>query len=142
MRPRGAYFRKLAALDPGFTHGGLLQDLNEGRVSAAPPKQVPAGIPTDTSLTDGMPGATLDPTLQWLIRYRVWILLLLLLLAILLAIAGFFVLALAVAAGATGIFAYLRNRASQADAAQALKTPESAVQAFQDAPPKPGYTYT
>jgi hypothetical protein len=139
IRPRGAYFRKLSAVDPAFTHGSLLKDLNDGRVSAAPPKQVPGGILTDTALAEGMLGTT---GLQWLIRYRFWILLLLLLLAILLAFAGLFILAVAVAALAIGAFAYLRNRASQADAAQALKTPEGAAQAFEGAPPKPGFTFT
>ena len=142
MRPRGAYFRKLAAADPTFSHGGLLQDLNDGKVSAAPPKQAPAGILTDTGLSAGMPGTALDPVLRWLIRQRIWILLLLLLLALLLGLGGLFALALSVAVIAIAAFLYLRGRAQQADAAEALKTPQGVVHAIEDAPPKPGFTFT
>jgi hypothetical protein len=44
LRPRGAFFKKLKEADPNFTHVGLLQDLNEGKVSAAPPKKAPDNI--------------------------------------------------------------------------------------------------
>src|SRR5262245_8989914 len=143
IRPRGAYFRRMAAANPAFTHAGLLQDLNDGKVSAAPPKQVPAGILTDSGLAEKLPGASIGPFLRFLIRYRVLLLLLLLLIALLLGLAaGLWLTAALLAVAAIGAFAYLQRLSAELDKEAAFATPEATVQMIEQTPPRPDFTFT
>ena len=150
VRPRGAYFKKLAAADPGFTHGGLLGDLNEGKVSAAPPKVTPAGILTDEGIAGQLPGRRFGSQLRHLIRHRLRILLLLLLLALLLGLAlgiwgwipaGLFAAAL-LAAVAFKAYIFLGKQAEELRTEAAMATPEGVVAMLQSASPRPAFAFT
>ncbi|MGH9173723.1 MAG: hypothetical protein ACRD1H_05180, partial [Vicinamibacterales bacterium] len=143
IRPRGAYGRRLRHDDRNFSYTTLVNDLNEERVSAAPPKPVPPHLNTDKGLTDRLPAGSIPAWLAWLIRHRR---LLLILVLILLLVIGFFtgawpvVAALAVAAA--GAFVVASRRAHAQDAAASLSDPKEVLTDIQKAPNRPGFKLT
>lgn len=86
IRPRGAYGKRLRQADAAFTHANLINDLNEGKVSAAPPKQVQPGLPTDEKLVQQLPESRFPEWVQWLIRHRLLLLIVLLVLLLILGL--------------------------------------------------------
>ena len=59
---RGVDRPAAAAADPGFNQDRLVEDINEGKVTAAPPKDIPDGLPSDEDVASGAgsPHARLD----------------------------------------------------------------------------------
>ena len=134
IRPRGAYGKKLRAADPDFTHATLIEELNDGKVSAAPPKQVPDSLITDED------GAKAFPKTPAWFKYRWWILLFILLLLLLFGLrtqAWLAVIVLAVIAILVVLF--LRDPASKATA---ITDPDKVLEDLKNAPPKPGFQFT
>jgi hypothetical protein len=136
LRP-GARLMRSLPFTPEATRTNLLQRVNAGEVTSAPPKTVPSGVVTidqagNAITPTGAPGFILD----WLKRYP-WLPWAVLIVAIALAIVLFFVLgpiagvivALAVIGGGVYLFRLLRRWATQERAAQATsqagQTPEN-----------------
>ena len=143
IRPRGAYAKKLAAADASFSHAKLVTDLDDNKVSAAPPKQVPVGILTDQGIADQLPGQRLGGLLRWLVQWRLWVLIFLLLLALLVALAlGRWALAAAIAMVAIGAYVYLGKWATRLDVEAAVTSPEKAIGLIENTPPRPGFVFT
>lgn len=143
IRPRGAHFKKMVAADQGFSHAKLVKDLNDGRVSAAPPKKVPDGIITDQGIADKLPGHGLSALMKQLIGWRRWIFVLGLLLALFIGVLlGLWLLAALVAAAAIGAYVYLNRWAAQLDKEAALTSPEQAVKIIERTPPRAGFVFT
>jgi hypothetical protein len=136
LRP-GARLMRSLPFTPTATRTNLLQRVNAGEVTSAPPKVVPSGVVTvdqagGAVIPSGSPGFILD----WLKRYP-WLPWAALIIAIVLAILLFFLLgpiagvvvALAVIAGGVYLFRLLRQWATAQQAAetisQAGQTPTS-----------------
>jgi hypothetical protein len=136
LRP-GARLMRSLPFTPAATRTNLLQRVNAGEVTSAPPKVVPGGVVTidqagNAILPSGAPGFILD----WLKRFP-WMPWAVLIIAIVVAILLFFVLGpvagivvvLAIAGAGVYLFRLLRQWATQQQAAQAAsqagQTPEA-----------------
>jgi len=136
-RPRGRLARNLLPAAEGRP-SAVLARLDDGSVTAAPPKEAPAGqIDVDDLSGEILPG-WLPP---WLVRDRWWILAVLVVLAVLLLLVvppvGVLVALLAVAAGA--VIRWLGPRMALAELTQ-----EDAltVDAVEDVPGRPDFVVT
>lgn len=127
VRPGGRLIRSLP-FTATATPTNLIQRINAGEVTSAPPKVVPGGVATVNQAVGavaptGAPGAVLN----WLQQYP-WLPWAVLILAILLAIVLFFVVggaagvvaALAVVGGGIYLFRLLRQWAAQGQASQTV----------------------
>ncbi len=139
IRPRGAVARRLRADDARFSPGRWIDDLNEGRVSAAPPKQPPQGVRDDAGVAAGLPSAHFPPWLVWLIRHRLLVLIILLLLALLLWLLAGAATALAVAFAAVALERWLARLAPQLAFAAAVTDPGQATMMIEAIPPRPDF---
>jgi hypothetical protein len=138
VAPRRPVGRRLLASDSKFSLGGLIGDIDEGRLTAAPPKPAPAGLPTDTGLAERA-GQALPAWARLLLRWG-WLILLALALAVLiLLLLGFWpvALGLGLALGAATL-AWLRARRLRL-VARAFADPSALASAIRHAPPRPGF---
>ena len=119
----------------------LLQGINTGEVSAAPPRVTPPDLPTAEEVADKLAPPLLPPDLlDWLRRhpYVKWLLLIiLLLLALLLAVS--IALAIAIAAAAIAVVAFIANQESKAAVANAVLTDGSSPETIDALPAFPGF---
>jgi hypothetical protein len=138
IRPRGPYGRRLRAADPGFTHATLIEELNDGRISAAPPKQVPDTLITDEKAAKGMPH--FPAWLVWVINHRLLLLILILLLLLLFGLFTRAWLAVAVLAViAIALYFYLGRLLHRLRESEAITDPEQILEDVRGAPPRPGF---
>jgi hypothetical protein len=143
IRPRGAYGKRLLKADPNFSHGTLITDLNDGKVSAAPPKQVPSDLVTDQELVDKLPESKLPGWVLWLIKNRLVILIALLIVLLLLALLTGGWLFIAVIA-AVAIAAYVRagRIANRIEIVTALQDPQKLADDIKNTPPQTAFSFT
>ena len=141
IRPRGAYGKRLRAANASFNHGALVQDLNNGRISAAPPKQVSDSVITDDRIAEQLPNAHQPGWLQWILTHRLLLLMLLLLLAVVIAIAGAWWLAFIVAAAAA--FGYFRTAEPERalEATKSLTDPNATLRDIENAAPQSNFAF-
>jgi hypothetical protein len=137
-RPRGPLARRLA-LPEGRHAGALLEAVNEGLITAAPPKKAPPGIATVEAVASASAdGRTWPPA--WLLRLArdaPWLRFVLLLLGLVLIVLAFAAPGLAllsglggaVALGAAGVLTVAGRRPTLAEAlGEDLDTPEAVDQ--------------
>jgi hypothetical protein len=112
-RPRGLYARRMfPSGNPADNIATLIQQLNEGKISAAPPLALPESTPTLGGISDGLNSLANAARPSFFERYGKWLLvLLLLILLLILGLTGsilvkFFCLAV----GAAAIWLYLRHK--------------------------------
>lgn len=135
IRPRGAYGKRLREADAGFTHANLINDLNEGKVSAAPPKQVQPGLPTDEKLVEQLPESKLPEWVQWLIRHRLLLLIVLpVLLLILGLLTGAWILCAILAIVAVAAYVYAGRIEVREDLGKDLTNPEAIASDIKETP--------
>jgi hypothetical protein len=141
LRP-GARVSRLAGFDQSRGPNNLLDRVNRGEVSAAPPKVVAPALPTEEKLSDSLaPGGLPRSWIEWLERHR-WFLfvplvlaLLVLLILWLLAVAAALTIGGVLIAGALLLMAGLNRLLGKHLASQAL-APENQTPAAVDAMPK------
>ena len=143
IRPRGAFGRRLRRDDRAFNYTTLIDDLNEQRVSAAPPKPVPPHINTDKGLTDRLPAGSIPAWLVWLIRHRRLLLVLVLILLLVIGlVTGAWLIVAALAAAAVAAFVAASRRARAQDAAASLSDPKEVLNDIQRVSSRPGFKLT
>ena len=137
IRPRGAYGKRLRQADATFTHSNLINDLNEGKVSAAPPKQVQPGLPTDEKLVQQLPESKLPAWVQWLIRHRLLLLIVLLVLLLILGLlTGAWILVGIVAVLAIAAYVYAGRIEVREDFGKDLTDPAALASDLKETPPQ------
>ena len=142
-RPAGKLAKRLSVGGEQFDYAGLVTAINDGKISPAPPRGVPDGIPSVDDLAHQIQPRTLTPFLRWLIKNRVLILIVVLVLLLLLGIfsasaivwAIVAVLAIAAVAG----FFWLQRINEDTETAEELVDPVKAEAAVRSAPPQPGF---
>jgi len=141
IRPRGAYGKRLRAANASFNHGALVRDLNSGRISAAPPKQVSDSVITDERIAEQLPNAHEPAWLQWVLTHRLVLLVLLLVIALVIGGVGAWWLALII--GAAAVFAYFRTAEPERalEAAKSLADPNATLRDIENAPPQPNFAF-
>ena len=138
LRGRGVVARRLRAADPGFSQDRLVEDINDGKVTAAPPKDVPAGLPSDEDVANGAG----RPTAGWISfikRYLWWLLLLLILLVALFFVIGLWVGVLACVALAVGLVIVALRKPVPGDVAPGIRDPGTLPGTLVEVPPQPGF---
>jgi hypothetical protein len=137
IRPRGAYGKRLRQADAGFSHANLINDLNEGKVSAAPPKQVQPGLPTDEKLVEQLPESKLPGWVQWLIRNRLLLLIVLLILLLILGLlTGAWILCAILAIVVIAAYVYAGRLAVREDLGKDITNPEALANDIKETPPR------
>ncbi len=143
IRPRGAYGKRLRSADPSFTHANLITDLNTGKVSAAPPKQVPPQLITDQGVISKLPGSHLPSWLQLLINYRLALLIAVLFVLLLAGLfMGLFALAAVVAVAAIAAYIYAGKEAQKEAISLAIENPGTLATDIAKAPPQSAFFFT
>jgi hypothetical protein len=140
LRSRGVVARRLRAADPEFSQETMVEAINDESVTAAPPKGMPTGLPSDEGVAAGAEaGGTTPGWLAWLKRWIGLVLLVLIVLAVLLVVLGLWPLALV--AVAIGLAAYVVSRRGplRGDLAASLRDPNLLPGALDDLPPQPGF---
>lgn len=143
LRPRGAYFKKLKSADANFTHTTLLKDLNEGKVSAAPPKKAPDNIGRVDKVVSDLPSEKISDFLKWLAKNNLLLLIIELILILIIAIfTGAWIFALVLAAAAIGLYFYGNKIKSELTEGPALLDPSAMITALETAPQRPSFAFT
>jgi hypothetical protein len=140
VRPAGKLAQRFSVSGQPLDYARLVTDLNEGRVTPAPRRAVPAGIPAVDDLAKRIQPRSFVTWLLWLMRNRLMVLLIVLVLLLFVGIVSSAwalcaVLALAALAG----FEWLRQQSSRAAAAEALTDPAQAKAAIDETPPQPSF---
>jgi hypothetical protein len=142
IRPRGPYGLKLKQADPNFSHTKLIEDLNEGKVSAAPPKKVPDKLVTDEGLAADLPCMKHPKWVKWLLKHRLLVLILVLLVLLIVALlTGAWIICLILAVLAIIAYFLVGSCLHQLEFAAALKDPATMLEAIKNTPPQPGFTF-
>jgi len=142
LRPRGPFFKKIAVANPGFTHHGLLTDINEGKITAAPPKIIPAGLPTVDEKLNTIPGKNHNPILIWVLN-NLLICLILLLMAILIfgMITGAWYLCIIAAVATVGAYFKLVKMKATPVNPKDLNNPEVMAETLEQLPEQPDFIF-
>lgn len=140
IAPRRRIGRRLSAADPQFAQHRLIEDINSGRVTAAPPKKIADNLVDDVDLTEGMT-QSVPAWLRFLDRYLWLFVLILLALALIALVAGLWPVALGLAV-ATAVAAVAVRRANRrVRAAAALADPAALADTLRAVGPQPGFTF-
>ena len=143
IRPRGAYYEKLKNADTTFSHVKLLQDLNSGKVSAAPPKQAPDNITRIDKVTAGLPAEKLSPFIKFLLKNNLLLLIVLLVLLLIIAIvSGAWFVCLIIAIAAVALYFYSNKLKNQLTENTAINDPATLVTTLEKVPPRSNFVFT
>jgi hypothetical protein len=143
IRPRGAFFRKLKKADTNFSHGVLLQDLNTGKISPAPPKVTPAGIDTVNKFNESLPANTWSPFFKWILKNRLLLLIVILILLLLLGIfTGLWLVTIIGALLAVAAYVYSKRLEKLQTQAAVMDDPVQLVDTLRQTPPRPSFRFT
>jgi hypothetical protein len=140
VRPAGKLAQRLSVGGQPFDYSQLVTAINEGRVTPAPPRAVPDGIPSVDDLARRIQPRSFPAWVLWLIRNRLWVLLAVLVLLLFIgifsgawALSGVLVLASLVG------FQWLREQNNRIEAAETLTDPAKAKVAIENVPPRPDF---
>ncbi|WP_421944002.1 hypothetical protein [Pedobacter sp.] len=143
LRPRGPFFKKIALTNPTFTHTGLLTDIDEGKITAAPPKIIPVGLPTLDEKLNAIPGKNHSPLLVWILN-NLLICLILILIAILIfgIITGAWYICIIAAIANIGAYFKLLKMKSTSFNPKDLNNPEVLAETLEQLPEQPDFIFT
>ena len=142
-RPAGKLAQRLRVAEESFEYSGLVRAINDGRITPAPPRGVPDGIPSVDDLAQQIQPQTFPAWLRWLMRNRSWVLIvvlaLLLLLGIFIGAASAWVIIGALALAAVAGFFWLQRQNEETETAEELVDPQKAEAAVRSVPPQPAF---
>jgi hypothetical protein len=138
---RAKISRRLKAGD-AFNYDTLVTGLNDGKITAAPPKTIPAGVFTTQDLADKVSADAPPAWMQWLIKNRLWITIVLSLIFIGTAfLTGSFVLfGVLTLAAIAGYFYAGTQDVGKITAAEQLLHPQKEVESINTIPQRPDFT--
>jgi hypothetical protein len=139
-RPAGKVAQRLHANGTPLQLDTLVEAVNTGRVSPAPPRGVPAGLPSVDDLAGNVGPGTLPEWLRWLLANRTLALVVVLILMLVLGLATGALVALAiVAAAAVAGYVYLGTLGREVTEAAVLVDPIKAAEVIAALPPRPDF---
>jgi hypothetical protein len=147
VRPNGKLVKKLG-VDTRFDYSSLVQGLNDGSLTAAPPKQLPAGLPNTEDFANQILSRKLPAWVEWLTKHPLLLLIaLLILLAVLAFSTGAFIVFAVLAIGAVAGYGYASVYAetlkrSDRAVAEILLDPTKQSEAIASIPPQPNFALT
>lgn len=136
-RPNGKIAKKLNP-NHKIDYTQLTEKLNDGRVTASPPKGIPGGVFTTQDVANGVQPANLPGWLLSLLKYGRMILLILLVVFILLTLLlpVFAILVIAAAAG----LVYVGRLADNVSASERILDNQKQLESLPTIPPRPNFT--
>lgn len=145
LSPRGRLVKRLP-FDASITRDNLVERLNEGDVSAAPPRGVLA-VPTDRGLANDLKPKNLPRIVVDLLERNPWLKWLPLILALILMVllfllglgAAFQVVGWAAAVGLVFVYRFLNNTIRHIDAANAVLAENQTPEAVDELPTSPDF---
>lgn len=141
VRPAGKLALRLGADGRPFNYSRLITELNEGRITPAPPRGVPDGIPSVDDWAKAIQPRSFPGWLRWLMRNRLWVLLtVFLLLVIAGALTGAWALVSVLALASVAGYQWLSSQSDKTEAADALTDPVKGQAALASVPPRPAFT--
>lgn len=139
VRPRAAFAKRLGA-EAQFTLTDLVERINSGNISAAPPRDTPRGMPNTGAIASAIQ-PVLPRWLGWLLRHRRLVLALLLVVVLLLGVAsGSWAIVAAVIVVIAAASVAAERLARHHDAAESLRDPSSLEAATRSVPPRRGFS--
>ena len=153
-RGRGPASRQLRKSGKAFSHASLIQQLNQGVLSAAPPMPEPQDLPTDEKIANALTGQAKGPAsarssfVAWLIRNRtILLILMLLLLVAILFLTSAWIPVLVLASLAIAGFLYLGTlsaappppSSSSPDPTVGIGSPAGMLNVVKNAPAQPDF---
>ena len=124
-----------------FSYERLVTELNEGSVTAAPPKTTPRGIFTSKNIADKIAPANLPSWLQWFIRNRNLVTIILLAIFILLAvITTAIILSVVLIAATIASYVYTSRLSTDLTTAEEILEPQKELEAIEAIPARPGFS--
>ena len=136
-RPAGKLAKRFEA---GVDYSSLVNAVNEGKITPAPPREVPPGIPSVDDLAGKIQPRKFPAWLQWLIKNRVLVLVVVLVLLVLLAIlTGLWAISLVLAVAAAAGFYWLQQQHERNEFAATLTNPQKEKEAIAAAPARPDF---
>lgn len=140
VRPNGTLVKKLNVSD-AFNYDTLVSRINSGDLTAAPPKETPAGIPDTQDFADHIFSSRIPAWLICLIKNSRRVLLILLMLLLLIAlVTGAWLLMAGIAAVLAAVAVYARKLQTDLNTAESLKDPHREAAAIPDIPMRPDFT--
>lgn len=141
VRPAGKLAQRLSTAGTPLHFGNLVESVNSGCIKPAPPRDVPAGLPSvDQIVSDIGPGALPD-WLRWLMTHRTLALVIALVLLIIMGFAtGAWITCVAIAAAAIGAHAWLTALERRGTAASMLTDPVKAAEIIESLTPRPDFS--
>ncbi len=149
LRPDGR-LERLSGFDESMNASTLVERLNAGEVTAAPPNTVPPDLPTAEDVADEMTPTGLPEDLLELLREKPWLRFLPLLLAILVVLMLLFlglagvdlVVGGAIAAGLVYLWRWLGRQIERAEEADAARPENQDPQSVDELPRSPDFVLT
>ena len=140
VRPQGKLVKNLS-VQKKFSYNSVVTELNEGKITAAPPKITPLGAPNTQEIANKILPHELPPWLLWVIEHRKILLIVSLVLIVLLAIitGAFLVFAILAIAAVAGYF-YVTKISIDQKASAALLDPKKELEQIDFIPPQPDFT--
>ncbi|MGE0469551.1 MAG: hypothetical protein AB7L09_12295 [Nitrospira sp.] len=139
VRPTGKLAQRLSVGGQSFDYSQLVTAINEGRVTPAPPRAVPDGIPSVDDLARSIQPRLLPAWLLWVMRNRLWILLAVLVLLLIVALTGAWAVASILVLASFAGYQWLSNQNNRTDAADALTDPAIGKASLANVPPRPAF---
>jgi hypothetical protein len=138
VRPNGPLAKKMPK-NRKINYKDIVTGLNSGKITASPPRPLPAGLPNIKDVT-GKISKPVPPFIKWLIKNK-WLLFLLAFIFLILAlITGLGILFIALAVLAIAAYFPLKNIQQKAEDAEILINNEKQLEAIQHIPPRPAFT--
>ncbi len=146
IRPNGKLVKRLGANGP-LVYNDLVTKINDGTLTAAPPKKMPVGLPNTKDFSGKIFPYQLSHLVLWLLKNRLLIFIILVVLLLLLmfitgAYLTFAILIVAVVSAYFALARFLKGRADDQAAAESLDDPAKAAEELEDIPVKPDFTLT
>jgi hypothetical protein len=143
VRPAGKLARRLDMDGKPFDYSELVQAINDGRLTPAPPRGVPDGIPSVDELAKKIQPQSFPDWLLWLMRNRLWILLVVLLLLLLLGVVtGAWILAGFLAVASLAAYQWLSSQNQRTETAESLIDPVKGQTTLAIVPSQPNFNVT
>jgi hypothetical protein len=142
-RPAGKLSQRLKTAGAPLRYTALVTAVNDGRITPAPPREVPAGIPSVEDVAGVIQSRSFSAWLASLMRNRLPVLIAVLALLLLTAIlTGAWLVAIILAAGALATYRWLGDQSARSAAAAVLTDPAKARDAIAVVPPRPDFNVT
>ncbi len=148
VRPNGRTAKKLNVGTP-LNYQDLVEQINDGKVTASPPKNIPAGLPDTQEVSSQIVPDKLSSILLWLSKHYKIVFIILIILLILLALItfAFLIFGVGIAAAVAAYFrfrSYLKNlltgNTEKEQVVAALDDPKKEAELIKSIPPQPDFT--